>query len=321
MSECCSGFNIPGICHIATSGNMAMIEANLVTRLSYGLLTIGAWTDVTVGMTTPWGGNLSLLISVCDPAQTDGMVWQAPRQNWVYETEVVYDDMDGNPHSPITPAITVNGGAPPAHSINHVLGQVIFDAPIPMNSIVEATYSFKNVGVIIGDQHDWWTELQRLSWRVDESFFTLDPDCDPLWRIAGHHLVQMPVIVINGIPTGSVKGFSIGGCKMRYAQDILIHILAENKSMVKTLIDVIFALGNENMCTFNCDEAAIDGNLPLDCGGSLVGAMTLPELLTAYPWSRLDSKPVQLIELHALKCGLYESMLRIPTEMIICAGS
>jgi len=297
-----------------------MIEANLVARLNYSLLNIGAWTDVPLGAITNNNGDLSCLVPHCDTGYTNGQVWQSARQNWVYETEVMYTDMDMNVHSPKAPEIYVNGGlVTTGFTINYPLGRVIFDPAISETDQVQACFSFKNIGVIMGDQTPWWTEIQRRSWNIDEKFFTKTPECNFQWMVDARHLLQMPVIVVTGVPTGQMRGLAIGNCKKRYDQDILIHILSEKKPILKTLMDVIFSLGDRNLCTFECDDAAIAGDLPLDCGGVPTGMLTLPELVDQYPWCRLETGVVQLIELHSLKCGLFEAMLRIPTSIVVCA--
>lgn len=314
--SCNDNLKLNNVCYYGETRFINMAEINLKARLDWGLLCIGGWTDVTLGMQSAYSADWSQLALACDCNYTDGQVWQSARKDWVYESGVNYVDADANIHNPLVPQIYV-GGLPvvAGFSINYPEGRVIFDAPLASTSVVQAVHSFRNIQVYIGDSVPWWQELQRNSFRVDDSHFQKTESGD--WSIGSHHRIQMPVIIIDAIPFGNTQGYSLGTYKLKDTQDILFHILAENKVTRNNIIDIIMLQGHRNICTFNCDDAAVNQALPLDCGGDIApSGVDYDELVAQYPWCNIRLQRPLLTHVDSIDCGLFEGMVHIPLEII-----
>ena len=68
------------------------LESNLKWYMDWGLLGIGAWTDIDKPTSGVYGGDFSDLRPVQDPAYNNGEVWESARKDWVWETGTLYSD-------------------------------------------------------------------------------------------------------------------------------------------------------------------------------------------------------------------------------------
>lgn len=296
-------------------------KTNFTTRLELGLkyfyewafLNIGAWSDVTIDLPTALGSNASILRMGSGYGYTDGTVWEGFRKEWVYESGVVYTDTTGGTHSPLTPSIYIDGNLQASgYSINYPLGQVIFDQAVSAASTVKAAHSFRNVQIVLAGHAPWYEELQHSSWEPDAMFSQTDRGD---WFMGPNHRVQMPCIIIRAIAQGNSMPYALGGGKVKREQDVLFHIIAEDKTLVDNLTDIVVAEGYRCIQLFDIDAAAIAGDLPLDCNGNFVGKM-YPELLTNYCWGTARSHKGVLFGSNTYNCGLHDSTVKHKYECI-----
>lgn len=303
---------------------MNELETNLKTFFDWGLLGIGGWSDVTIPTTGAFGGNFHVLEPVYDPSYTDGQVWQAFRKEWVWETGVAYLDTGANPDPIHITGVRVNGtyygsgDSTYGWHINYPLGRVIFDSAITTNSVVDLNYSYRFVQIYRADDAPWWRELQYQSFRADDSHFTQFGTGD--WSIGAQHRVQMPAIVIEATPRGSAAGYELGNGALSVEQDVLFHILAENRYDRNNLLDIIRLQYDKIFWLFNSQNIAAATGYPLDYRGMLVGSKMYPDLVdpnTGYRWYECRFIDTTISEVESLNPDFYQGIIRTTFEVII----
>ena len=310
MSLCADPLKFKGVCHFATTDIINNVELNLKLRLDWCFLQAGAFLTVTKDMAGPIGvGDWSALKCIDDA----GSKWISVRKDWAYEN-ITYTDIDGATHSPVTPQIYVDNVLQASgYTINYPEGMVIFDSPVSLTASVQASYSYRYIQTNISKEVRWWQELQQKSFDLNDIQFTQSSCGD--WNIGSEHRIQMPTVIIDAVPVGSLEGYSLGESKRKATQGVLFHIFAEDKSVRNKIVDIIRMQGESAICSFNANYAAIDSALPLSCGGDPTG-MDYSQLITNYPSSSLWlDKPIIRV-LNTLKCGLYEARVDMPVEII-----
>jgi len=311
-----------GVRNIGDTLFMNMLEVNLKTWMDWAFLRIGAWNDATIPSPGAFGGDYTNLRAVQDPSYTNGQVWEAARKDWVWEDSVDYENPDTltiyNPINPVT-NILVNGGAAPAHHINYPLGRIIFDTALSTTATVAAEYSYRFVQVYIASQAPWWQELQYRSFRVDSGYFTQTDDGD--WAVGGQHRIQMPCIIIEAVPRCRSRGFQLGDGSSWVEQDILCHIIAENRSDRNNLTDVMLRQFDQTIWLFDVDAVAFAGDAPLDVRGEIVDNtktyVALVDKDTGYRWERCRFMRTECAEVATLNPHLYESVVRLTCESVL----
>ena len=310
MSYCEDPLKFKGVCHFGTTDIINNIELNLKVRLDWAFLQIGGFINVTKGMAGPLSsGDWSTL----KPIDDDGYKWISARKEWVYE-DFSYTDIDAVVRTPLTPQIYVDDVLQASgYTINYPEGVVTFDSPVDLSASVQASYSYRYVHTHISSDVPWWRELQHHSFNIDDLHFEQSSCGD--WNIGSEHRVQMPVVIIDAIPIGTLSGYSLGEARRLAKQGVLFHIFAENKTTRNKLVDIIRLQGDTSICAFNANYAAIDSALPINCGGDPTG-LSYAELIEDYPWSKLWLGTPIVRELNFWKCGLYEGKVDIPIETI-----
>jgi hypothetical protein len=198
------------------------------------------------------------------------------------------------------------------YDINYPLGQVIFNSPLTSSNVVKARYSFRNVQVVLAGEAPWYQQLQYSSWEPDAMFYQLDRGD---WQVGPNHRIQMPCIIVRAIANGNSMPHALGGAQVKRTQEVLFHIIGEDKATVDNLTDIVIAEGYRCIQLFDIDAAAIAGDLPLDCNGKLVGKM-YPTLLTNYCVGTARSDKGILFGSNIYNCGLYDSTVKHKYECI-----
>lgn len=310
MTSCADHLKFKGVCHFATTDLINNIELNLKLRFDWCFLQAGAFLNVSKDMAGPLSvGDWSSLKCV----DGVGYKWISVRKEWVYE-DITYIDIDGGTNTPTVPQIYIDNILQVSgYTINYPEGMVIFDAPVSISASVQASYSYRYVQTYISKEAPWWQELQQNSFNLNDMHFT-QSDCGD-WSIGTEHRIQMPTVIIDSIPIGSLSGYSLGESKRKATQVVLFHVFAEDKSTRNKIVDIVRMQGDTAICSFDANYAAIDSALPLSCGGDPTG-MDYSELITNYPSSSIWIGSPNVRMLSSLKCGLFEARVDMPLEIV-----
>jgi len=312
----------------ATSFNapyvMNELEANLKMFFDWGLLCIGGWSDVNIPTTGVFGGNQHVLQPVYDPSYTDGQIWQTFRKDWVWETGIEYLDDSTNPEPIRITGVKVDGtyygsgDATYGWYVNYPLGRVVFDSAVATTSTVELDYSHRIVQIYRADDAPWWKELQYRSFRADDSQFSQFGTGD--WSIGAQHRVQMPAIIIESTPRGSARGYELGNGAISVDQDVLFHVLANNRYDRNNLLDIIRNQFDKIIWLFNSQTVAESTGYPLDYRGMLVGSNMYPDLVDSgnnYRWRECRFTDVIISEVESFALDLHQGIARTTFEIIV----
>lgn len=326
MTNCDNRSKFVKVDHVGTTLLNSQLETSLKTYLDWGLLSIGAWSNVVSPTSGSYGGTFDTLRPVSDPAYTDGQVWEAARKDWVWETGMDYSGIlsDGN-FTGVEPlqisGVSINGTTygtgdiTYSHHYNYPLGRVIFDTAISTSSSVKLEYSYRNVQVYIADQAPWWDEFQQNSFRVDDP--TYGNMGSGNWGILANHRIQLPAIVIEAVPRRTFTPYQMGDLSQFVYQDVLFHIIADSRWWRNQLVDVISLQKDSSIYMYDNNLVAQSGAYPLDYRGMLVNqASTYPNLCSTYKDKLVRFYNVIVTEMETINSRLYQGTVRVTFELV-----
>lgn len=268
------------------------LEANLANFFQWGSLGVGAFANVLIGVTPPYGGNAARLRRSENPNYTGGQLWEGFRRDWVWESGVEYSSQ------PIQiSGVYVNGGFHAssetgvyAHRIDYVNGGVIFTNPIPASSVVTCEFSHRTWHWTTADT-PWWREFQANSLRVDDPQFLQYGS--GAWATLSQSRVQLPAVVIEAVPNTRRIPKQIGDSSAIVSQDVLFHIVTETRWDIKTLHDVITYQWQHRINGFDKNAVGADNAFPLTANYDRAsGAKMYPDLIKptdqgGYLWKQI----------------------------------
>lgn len=314
--------NFKGYSNIGEPSVTEVIEDNIVEYINWGFLQLGAFFNIDIPSSGAYGGNRHRLRYVNDPRYTNGQVWEAYRQNWVWESGLSTSEQ------PVAiSGIFVDGSFLPKGSgyhINYKNGQVVFDTAIATTSNVQLEYSHKWINTVNASNIPWFRKGQTRSFRVDDSSYIVNSG---VWNDLAENRIQFPTVAVEMV--GKVyQGYQLGG--YQYARtDVVLHIIAEDHRTAKKLASVLAEQNESDIYLFDTGKMADDNRFPLDYRGEIAsGALCYPNLVkpTGDGGFRYTSKThggkmriyeVQEQETDQLHENIYHSKVRWKTEVIL----
>lgn len=299
------------------------LQDNIVEFLEWSLLEKGNYMNVTKGELSPEGIDYSKLKISSNSSFPSGKAWEGFRQNWVWQSGVSYNPGPITGSSNAIPGISgiyVNNTFYPsnttgtyAHKIDYFNGRVIFDNPIPTNSIVQAEYSYKYINIIYANGLPWLAEVQYSSLDLNSSFNTVNKG---KYDIPTEARVQLPAIAIEVVPKRTFKGFQLGGGQY-INTDILFHCLAEDEYTRNKLLDIVSMQNDRVIPLFNSNQIAKSGDFPLNYNGFPVsGALRYPDLISKYPNGTVYLKNTSVQNMKLINSNFFAGIVRITLEVI-----
>jgi hypothetical protein len=287
---------LQGVTNLYDETLTGQLQSNLIEFFNWGLLGIGAFSNVTIPTSGAYGGAAHILKPITDPNYTNGRVWEGFRQDWVWETGVEYV------YQPINVSgVYVNNTFYPsnttgvyAHHVNYPLGRVVFDTPLPTTSSVKTEYSYRYFHFNTVDV-PWFQQLMFNSWRIDD--VAIATENNSTWAILGQNRIQLPAVVVEVVPRRNQRGLQLGGGQW-INQDVLFHIYSENPWDKNKLVDYISYQKERTLMTFDKNQLIAQNKLPLDADGTLVsGAMMYPQMVDfsgngGFYWKKMFWKDV-----------------------------
>lgn len=260
-----SGFQL--VNNINDKSVISAIEDNVKDFLNYSFLKIGGFINVLIPTSGISGGDFSTLKPSYSPECPSGTVWEAPKKNWVYESEINF-----NGSSPISiTGVYVNNTLYPAPTGNNTLsyhinyndGQIVFNRPIPLLSNVRVSYTYRYVQTYKSNESFWFKELQQYSYdpsKINRSSGQI---------IMANHRIQLPCIIIQIIPRTFQEPYQLGDVSNIISQDILLHVYAENATQRNSLVDILLLQKDNQSFLYDIQNILRDKVYSLDHRGSL----------------------------------------------------
>ena len=256
------------------------LQDNICTFLDWSLLGLGNYFNVFLGTTYPFGGNPSTLRLSEDPRFPKGSVWEGFRQNWVWE-----NNPDAAPPINIS-GIYINNNFYPtgtvgsySYNIAYPQGRVIFNSPIPANSIVQCEYSYRYYNVYPANAQ-WFRNLMQGSLRLDDPQFTSYGS--GIWSILPESRVQLPAVVVETVPNRYHRGKGLGGSSWIY-QNVLFHCFGQTPTSRNNILDILTYQFEKRWFMYDKNMCYRSGVYPLNQNGYLVNSSyTFPYLVNNF---------------------------------------
>jgi hypothetical protein len=315
--ECCQYQDYTHFFHIdkyAKYSVLSQLEDNFKSFLDTAFLNIGAFTNINKPTNTLYGGDMSRLNPVSDPALPSGIAWETNRKDWVWEDCSTYTQA-----SPINiSGIYINGlfypgpqGTPPhTYSLNYPMGRVQFEQPVAASSIVQIEHSYRNVQVYKSNESAWFKELQQYSY--DPTKF------NNIKQITSNHRVQMPAIVLEFLPGMDMKPYEIGSTRNIVYQDIMLHILTETYSDRSIILDILIPQKDRPIYLYDINKVVNDQVYPLNYDGSInPSGLSYSDLVqdNTYKLTVVYIKKADVIDLHNYGQNTFIGSLRYKLEI------
>lgn len=287
------------------------IEENLYAWLSWSLLGIGAFENVTLAESGVYGGDKSRLQPLNDPRHTKSTIWQGNRMDWCWESGISYSTQPIQISGVyINNTFLPNGSTGNPFYVNYNYGQVVFSSAIPATSVVQIEHSPKFVTIKKADDL-WFKSIMNGSLRVDDLQFTgISPSGQ--WNSLPENRVNLPVLVIEPVFNGRDDPFELGNTSKIHQEDFLIHTITETPSDKKRLTSLLKEQMDKRIVTFDCNEI----DFPLNAYGTPIsGALTYPELCDNHPWRQIRIQKVNTTDQESIGNKIYWTTTRYTLEI------
>jgi hypothetical protein len=258
-----------GVTEIGQSLLSDNLEINFAAFLQWSLLSIGAFENVRIPSSGAYGGDKHRLRLVDSPYHASGQVWEAFRNDWVWESGIPYHTqpirvsgvyVNGTFHS-----LSATGAY--AHTVDYPLGQVRFSSAISPSSVVTCEYSYRYVQVHTAD-HPSFQQIQTNSFRVDDNTFLLEGS--GAWHSFSQNRLQLPALVIEAAPTVALQyGREVGSLASVTTKEVRVHVLTEERWWYKQLNDLFLLQYQKRLSAFDKNLLDQKGLFPLLFDGSI----------------------------------------------------
>lgn len=263
------------------------LRANLISYFNWSLLNKGNFHNVRIPASGQYGGSKETLSLIKDERYTNGQVWQAFRNNWVWESGLTCSTQ------PIAiSGVYVNGtfyssatSGTYSHYIDYPRGRVVFNTAIPTTSVVKAEYSYKYINVTDANEVPFIRQLQNGSFRLDSSTFASASSGE--YAISPDKKIQTPAIAIDVTSNVTFEPYQLGGGQYTRTK-VICHVMADSEKTA-TKIATILAMQNEKgIYTFDVNQISNNNLSPLNYRGSIAsGALTHPQMVDRFTWRKL----------------------------------
>lgn len=318
---------LSGINSIGQHLFLSQLENNLKSFLEWGLLNIGGFINVTRSQSNIHGSQLFKLKPTADPNYKTSQVWQTMRKDWVWEDNIQYSGISsGNGYvSPILiSGIYINdmfypvGTADPNYSykIDYINSRIVFDNQICNSSDIQMEYAYRWAQVYTYDNAKWWQQLQ---YRTDENTLHFNQIRQGDFSVFSTNRIQLPSIIIESIPRGTSKPYRLGDKSLVMDQDIMCHIISENRHDRNMLIDILRLQQDKVIWLYDTNEVIKNNVYPYNIDGTLnSGRLTYKELLDSedYRLNKCILKDIYASDVESFSPFLSESSVRLTLEVI-----
>ena len=276
-----------------------VLETSVLMFMQNAFLNIGAFTNVNIPTGTyptgigshsyePYKMRLSR-----DPRYTSGKAWEGIRSDWVWESQISYNTQPiqisgvfvNDVYYPNT-SVGTNG-----FKINYPEGKIIFNTPLPANSVVKCAHSYRNVRVA-SSETNWFQAVQFNSFRGDDPQFVQKGS--GTWDVLALNRIQLPAIVLECLPAVSAKPYELGSIQRVHYQDIFMHIIAENSWDRRQLHDIIVNQYQKRIAGIRKKNLLSDNRYPLTFDGDIApSGLQYKGIIDNYFWQPITIERIK----------------------------
>ena len=297
------------------------LEINMKAFLNWGFLNVGAYINVDIPTNNIHNFGQHILKATKDQNRPNRVVWQSPHKDWVYESGICFKDEQPNAFSGVYvdssfyPAPT--GNSTLSYTVDYPNGQIIFDQPVTTNTSVQASYSYKQVQIYNSNEFPGWKEIQFGVDQNSNNQFNKYDQGD--FATAAEHRVQLPAIVIEADSREKSTPFRLGDHYLIIKQDILLHVVAENKIDRHKIVDAIRYQKDRHIWLYDINRVVEDKVYELNLNGSINPNGKNYETivnLDSYRWHLARISDIQISDMVFYHMNLFGSTVRLSLEFI-----
>ena len=170
----------------------------------------------------------------------------------------------------------------------------------------------------VADEAPWWDELQYNSLRVDDAYYSSTGSGS--WGILANHRVQMPAIVLETVPRRRFKPYQLGDTSQFVQQDIVFHIVGENRWWRNQLVDILSYQIDSQVWLFKTDTLIESGAYPLDYRGMKVATpLNYNNVVNTPQYRYLLARmtDMSITEMESYDARLHEGTVRATLEVVL----
>ena len=235
-----------------------ILADNLRNRLEYGLLELGAFTNVQFSLPTSGYTNLK---SVYDPRHSNYQVYEGLGPSWVWQDDVGTVDGSTPPinasgvwvNSVFYPTVSTSGTY--THKIDFQNGRVIFDSPLISSDSVKCEYSFNDVAIRLTSDPMFLTVANEYLSRFN-TLTQLSPS--GMASILKEKRVWMPAVFLS-THSHTYQGLQLGGGKIEKVR-VIYRVVSDMPFSNSKLSDVITNQVSTHFCIYDANLAPPEYN-------------------------------------------------------------
>lgn len=293
-------------------------EESIKGFLDCGFLNIGGFINVNIPTSGLYGSNFSSCKPVQDPSRPQNTVWQAPRKDWIWESNVVYKNTSPTNisgvyiNNTLYPAPTGNSTVP--YKLDYENGQILFNNSISSNSKVELSYSYRWCQVSkISSNINLWKKLQQLTFQPD--------NITKQNEVLSNNRIQLPAIIIETTSRNKTTPYELGSLVSFRDQDILLHIYTENINDCNTIMDIIRLQEDKTLILYDYQKVVESGLYGLNPDGSKnINGLNYGQLIqnpNLY-WNKMLLKNISFMDIQKNPTSnLFWCMIRLTSELVM----
>jgi hypothetical protein len=295
------------------------LEVNLTSFFNWGLLEVGAFTNVRIPNTTIRGGEAPYkLRPVVDPNFANGRVWESQRCNWVYESGLNYSTQPIYHSGVFVNGVFKNTAASGfAHYVDYPNGRIVFDTAISPSSTVTCEYSYKRVKVTDIDD-PLFRLIQERSFHTDDANI---PSGNGEWARLASSRLQLPIVAVEIMADCSFSPKMIGGGQYKH-QEVAFHVIADTALERNKLCDIIAAEKERTLLLFDINKIANANSFALLSNGNLNPSgvnnyrnMLLPVESGGYQWKLCNFETSSVRQVFTKNPNLFYGLTTIGTKV------
>jgi len=328
-----------GVTNIGSHLLMSQVENNIKSFLDWGLLNIGAFINVTRNQFNIHGNPLHVLKPTEDPNYDLGQVWQTMRKDWVWEQSVSFDNgvnPSSSPSPSVTPSVPLSispidisgiyinnvfypiGTSDPtyAYYIDYLNSRIIFNNAISTSTIVEMEYSYRWAQIYRYDNAKWWQQLQ---YRTDENSLHFNEIQTGDFSILSNNRVQLPAIIIESVARAQSEPYELGNKSLIVDQDLLLHIISENRNDRNILIDILRLQQDKAIRLYDTNKVIENNVYPFNIDGSLNNSrLNYDQLVknSSYQWNEARLIDIYASDVQSFNPFLSEASIKLTVQII-----
>ena len=136
--------------------------------------------------------------------------------------------------------------------------------------------------------------------------------------MGGQTRVQLPAVVVEAVPRGRSHGYEMGNTSLWIEQDVIFHILTDDRTMRNKLISILQVQNDHVIWLFDSDVVSASGAFPLDYRGERVNGDTYSDIVanSTYRWKKCRFLNTEVSEVDAWHPRLYEGTVRTTCELV-----